>query len=41
MGKYDKCMDCKFYYLESIYTAKCSKKGSLIPYGCDCFKKAH
>lgn len=38
MGKYDKCFECKYYYIISMH-GTCSKMGKLIPYGCECFEK--
>lgn len=39
MSKYSKCFACKYYYLGSMLSAKCTKKGTLVPGGCSCFTK--
>lgn len=39
MSKYSKCFVCKYYYLKSMLSAGCTKKGSVIAGGCSCFVK--
>lgn len=39
MSKYSKCFICKYYYLISMTSAGCTKKGTLVPGGCTCFCK--